>query len=91
MPQLLWDASGLSKRYYSENGTATVNALFSAARPSVMSVTCIGYAEAAAILRRKLNQGDTKFAAFQKHVFCWKRKCCSVSNSDSGQSSMTTY
>ena len=66
MPQLLWDASGLAKRYYSEAGTATANALFSAAPASTMAVTFIGYAETAAILRRKFNQGDVDFATFQQ-------------------------
>lgn len=66
MPQLLWDASGLAKRYYSEAGTAIVNALFSAAPASVMAVTYIGYAETAALLRRKLNQRAIDFPAFQQ-------------------------
>lgn len=66
MPQLIWDASGLAKRYYSELGTATVNALFSAISVSAMAVIYVGYAESAAILRRKLNQGDIDFTAFQQ-------------------------
>lgn len=64
MPQLLWDASGLAKRYYSEDGTATVNALFSVASTPAMAVTYIGYAETAAILRRRHNQGDLNPADF---------------------------
>lgn len=66
MPQLLWDASGLAKRYYGETGTATVNALFSVTPAPVMVVTYLGYAETAAILRRKLNQRDITFSTFRQ-------------------------
>jgi len=41
--QILWDASGLVKRYYSEAGQATVNALFAVVPPQEMSITAWGY------------------------------------------------
>ncbi len=56
MPYLLWDASGLVKRYSLEAGTATVNALF-APPPSDMAITVWGYLETYAILRRRYNAG----------------------------------
>lgn len=65
MLQLLWDASALSKRYYEEEGSEAVDAIF-AAVPSPGLIAHIGYAETAAILRRKLNQGDIDFAGFQQ-------------------------
>ncbi len=65
MFQLLWDASALSKRYYEEKGSEAVDTIF-AAVPLPGLIAHIGYAETAAILRRKLNQGDIKFAAFQQ-------------------------
>lgn len=56
MPQAFWDASALSKRYYEENGSAAVDAVFNAVPVNQMQVTFIGYAETAAILQRKRNQ-----------------------------------
>ena len=56
MPYLLWDASGLVKRYSQEAGTATVNALF-ASPLSDMALTVWGYLETYAILRRRYNAG----------------------------------
>ncbi len=68
MPQLLWDASALVKRYGEERGTETVEALF-ASRPSpAMLTTYMGYAETAAILRRNLNRGDIDRPAFLRAV-----------------------
>ena len=55
MVYLLWDASGLVKRYSLEAGTVTVNALF--APPSDMAITVWGYLETYAILRRCFNAG----------------------------------
>jgi predicted nucleic acid-binding protein len=57
VPCLLWDASALIKRYLAEAGSATVNALFTHPAASSSVVTFLGYAETAAIQRRKHNQG----------------------------------
>lgn len=57
MPQLLWDASALSKRYVAENGSSTVDHLFTVPSPATRTITFLGYAETAASLRRKMNQG----------------------------------
>jgi predicted nucleic acid-binding protein len=64
MPQLLWDASALVKRYLTETGTATVHALFAAAPAAAMWGTFLGYAETGAVLRRRTNAGDLPPAAF---------------------------
>lgn len=50
---ILWDASGLAKRYVSENGSQTVNALF--ASGGRLAATLLGYAETYSILLRRLN------------------------------------
>ncbi|HZO88534.1 MAG TPA: type II toxin-antitoxin system VapC family toxin [Chthonomonadaceae bacterium] len=55
MPQLLWDASALAKRYYKESGSDTVLALFAAVPTVPMITTYMNYAETAAILKRGLN------------------------------------
>ena len=69
MLQILWDASGLSKRYYSESGTAAVNTLFSTAPSLLMAVTFIGYTETATILQRRRNQRDLSPTGFtQAHI-----------------------
>lgn len=52
---LLWDASGLVKRYIAEVGSETVDAIFAAAATSSMYVTPWGYLETYAILRRRYN------------------------------------
>ena len=65
MPQLLWDASALAKRYYDEAGREPVDRLFSAA-DTVMLTTYMSYAETAAILRRKLNSGLLDPLAFRQ-------------------------
>ncbi len=54
---LLWDASGLVKRYIAEVGSDTVDAIFEVAAASAMFVTPWGYLEAYAILRRRYNAG----------------------------------
>ncbi len=64
MPQLLWDASALIKRYIKEAGSDTVNALFAVSPALPMASTFLSYAEASAILRRKLNQGVLAFRQF---------------------------
>ena len=56
MKQFLWDASSLVKRYVEETGSLSVHALFGISQ-ALMLVTFLGYAETAAILRRKFNQG----------------------------------
>ena len=65
MPQLLWDASALAKRYVNEVGSSTVDALFATQPPLLMAVTFFGYSETAASVRRKLNQGVITRATFQ--------------------------
>jgi len=65
MPVLLWDASALSKRHIGETGSAVVNALFAIVATADMRVTVVGFAETAAIFRRKLNQGSLAAAEFQ--------------------------
>ena len=52
---ILWDASGLIKRYIAEIGSETVDAIFAAAPGSQMFVTPWGYLEIYAILRRRYN------------------------------------
>lgn len=64
MTQILWDASGLVKRYYEEQGSATVRAILAAMPALPMTTTLLGYAEAAAILRRKLNGGILSRSSF---------------------------
>jgi len=66
MPQLLWDASALIKRYYTEQGIETVNAIFSISPSFPMTATFLGYAETAVVLRRRLNQGVLTSVAFHQ-------------------------
>ncbi len=54
---LLWDASGIVKRYYLETGQATVNEIFSTVPTQKMSITAWGYAETYSILLRRSNSG----------------------------------
>ncbi len=58
MPYLLWDASGLAKRYLPETGAATVAALWQAVPLTQMAVTFMGYAETLSILLRKHRRGE---------------------------------
>ncbi len=55
MIYVLWDASSLVKNYLVETGSATVDALLVGCPGARMVSTLFGYAEVAAILRRKLN------------------------------------
>lgn len=55
MAIVLWDASGLVKRYFREAGSNTVDAIFQTPAVNQMSVTLWGYAECASILNRKRN------------------------------------
>jgi len=54
---LLWDASGLVKRYLLELGSETVDAVFAEAAGSPMTATPWGYLETYAILHRRHNAG----------------------------------
>jgi predicted nucleic acid-binding protein len=69
VPKLLWDASALSKRYYKEIGSDTVNTLFAAVPAESMLTTFVSYAETASILRRKYNRGDISLANFHQSRF----------------------
>ncbi|MDQ2686446.1 MAG: type II toxin-antitoxin system VapC family toxin [Armatimonadota bacterium] len=66
--QLLWDASGLVKRYYDEEGRETVNALFAVVPTPQMATTPWGYAETFSILLRRHNSGVLDRAAFTDAV-----------------------
>lgn len=57
MLQLLWDASGLTKRYAAEIGTPTANALFNLSPRPTPVITYLGYVETYATLWRKRNRG----------------------------------
>ena len=57
MAVLLWDASAVTKRYYVETGSDTIDALFAAAAGAQMVATFWGYAETYASLWRKRNRG----------------------------------
>lgn len=64
MVELLWDASGLAKRYTQENGSEVVQALFDAVPLSQMITTIWGYAETFSILLRRHNAGVISEVAF---------------------------
>lgn len=66
MPIILWDASGLVKRYYAETGSPTVLKIFEQIPLSRMYCTFWGYAETFAILHRKRNAGILSSATFTK-------------------------
>jgi len=68
MPLILWDASGLVKRYSSEKGTATVNAVFVEVPFSDMAATPWGYLETYSILRRRYHGGLMDFAVFTSAI-----------------------
>ncbi len=55
MAIILWDASGLVKRYFREVGSGTVDAVIASPAADQMSVTLWGYSECVAILHRKRN------------------------------------
>jgi len=57
MAVIFWDASGLIKRYFSEAGSATVNALFGDPPKHDNATTPSGYTETYAALLRKRNGG----------------------------------
>jgi predicted nucleic acid-binding protein len=66
MPQLLWDASALAKRYTPEVGSDAVDACFGSPVVAAMITTCGVYAEACSVLRRKQNRGEIDLIAFTK-------------------------
>jgi predicted nucleic acid-binding protein len=63
-----WDASALAKRYFSEVGSDTVNALFASLSPQDMAATPWAYAETYSMLLRRLNSGSLDPAAFTTSV-----------------------
>ena len=65
MPQVLWAASGLIKRYAQETGSDAADAVFQFAPLLPMIVTYLGYAETNASLRRKINGGTINMGAYQ--------------------------
>jgi predicted nucleic acid-binding protein len=65
MPELLWDASALVKRYAVEAGSDTVAALFAFIPPSSMVATFWSYVETFASLLRKHNRGEISAATWQ--------------------------
>jgi len=65
LPQPLWDASALAKRYAPENGSDTVDAVFVHTAESQMVTTFLGYAETFSLLLRKQNRGDISAASFR--------------------------
>lgn len=68
MPQPLWDASALAKRYAPENGSDTVDAIFVHVPQSQMVTTFLSYAETFSLLLRKQNRGDIGIPAFRTAV-----------------------
>jgi predicted nucleic acid-binding protein len=74
MPEALWDGSALVKRYYTEIGSQTVDAVFAAMSAAEMAATFLGYAECAAILRRKLNSRVLDQAAFSSARFLLRQE-----------------
>jgi predicted nucleic acid-binding protein len=69
VPQLLWDASALSKRYFLEVGSDSVDALFTVDATIPRVTTYFGYAETCATLRRRFNRGEFDLAAFTMSRF----------------------
>lgn len=65
---VLWDASGLVKRYLVEIGSDTVDAVFAEAPSTQMAVTPWGYLETYSILRRRFNNGAFDLSAYTDAV-----------------------
>lgn len=65
---LLWDASGLAKRYFPEQGSSTVDALFAAVPPHERVTTLTAYAETFAALCRKRNRAEIGEESFRVAV-----------------------
>ena len=68
MSIILWDASGLVKRYGREIGSETVDATFQSSDVDQMATTLWGYAECVAILHRKRNDRLIDAAAYSAAV-----------------------
>ena len=68
MSIILWDASGLVKRFGREAGSETVDAVFQSPAVEQMSVTLWGYAECVAILHRKRNGNLISAATYASSV-----------------------
>lgn len=68
MPELLWDASALVRRYTLEAGRATVDALFDHVPLSQMIATYWGYLETYSSIVRKRNRGDVSLGAYQTAI-----------------------
>jgi len=64
VPQPLWDASALAKRYTLERGSETVDAVFAGVPQSQMITTFLSYAETFSLLWRKHNRGDISLTTF---------------------------
>ena len=64
MPQSLWDASALAKRYTLETGSASVDAVFNGLPSSQMITTFLSCAEMFSLLLRKHNRGDISLSLF---------------------------
>jgi hypothetical protein len=64
VPILFWDASALTKRYYAEVGSDTVDTLFAAVPVPRMVTTFWGYVETYASLLRRRNRGDISAGSF---------------------------
>ena len=65
MVVLLWDASGLAKRYAPEVGSDTVDALFAAVPTAQMASSAVSNAEIYSILLRKFNRAALDKTAFE--------------------------
>jgi predicted nucleic acid-binding protein len=68
MAQLFWDASALIKRYFVEQGSDTVDALFAAIPHQEMCTCPWGYTETYSLLVRRLNEKILNAATFTTAV-----------------------
>ena len=68
MSVMLWDASGLAKRYAPEAGSDTVDALFATSLARRMVSSAVSYAEIHSLLLRKRNRAAINQAAFDAAV-----------------------
>jgi len=64
MALLFWDASAIVKRYWHEEGSDTVDAVFAHSSGHTMATTPVGYAETYSILLRRLNSGVLDIPTF---------------------------
>lgn len=68
MALLFWDASALAKRYFTETGSETVNAVFANCTTHRMASTPWGYVETYSILLRRFNDGTLQRTTFQSAI-----------------------